>query len=134
MYSDCHEILKGENGEAKRAAYLQEWAKGKFGLTASVDKAFDNRDVNMENTPVKIRFTDVGREEEAIKEDQQNLLKFCAIHDCSEFCMRKNKGQKYVTGEMCCCVILVGTTFFVHPAHYMFLTPRCSNQVQQARM
>lgn len=94
IYSDCHDILKGSNGVQERAAHLETWAQKKFGLTASVSDDFESRQVTPENTPVRIRFTDVPNTEEAINDDIQNLMKFCMIHGCSEFCMRKSKGEK----------------------------------------
>ena len=91
IYTDCSKILEDGNGETERAERMAKWAERKFGLTASVAEGFDNREVNQENTPVQIRFTDVKGDKESVKDDIQNLMKFCATHQCSEFCLRKNQ-------------------------------------------
>lgn len=70
---------------------MARWAKETFGLTASVDDNFDQRNVTKESNPVMIRFTDVGEDENAIHEDGQDLLKFCQFHDCNGFCLRVDR-------------------------------------------
>lgn len=86
----CHLDLKETDGEAKRAQRLGMWASEKFGMTATVCNDFDNLSVNDENTPVKIRFTDVGHTPGAIKDDQQRLMFHVQVHQCSNFCLRKS--------------------------------------------
>lgn len=93
----CHEDLQGPDGKERRAHRLAQWASDHFGLTAKVDTGFNERNIQPSNSPCSIRFTDVAKEEHIlsdIRDDQQNLMKFCQVHDCNGFCLRKRNNQK----------------------------------------
>ena len=89
IYRICHDQMQEENGKENRAKLLSEWAEDKFGLVASVDEDFDKIEIDHKNSPVHIRFTDLNRNEDLIKDDTQRLMKQCQVHTCSAFCMRR---------------------------------------------
>ena len=82
------------DGKQRRAEVLSEWAKEKFGLTASVSDAFEGIIVNEGNTPCRIRFTDVNNNNNKKQDDVEQLMKFCQVHKCSGFCMKHSNGSK----------------------------------------
>ena len=45
------------------------------------------------SNPVTIRFSDLHDNEELIFEDGQNLMHFCEIHECSNFCMKNGSKE-----------------------------------------
>lgn len=92
----CHSDLGEINGREKRAKRLAQWAQDHFGLTASVDDDFESKEVTPQTSPCAIRFTDIARNRSEVREDQQKLLKFCQIHECNGFCLRKRNNKKYV--------------------------------------
>jgi hypothetical protein len=94
IYKLCHHDLKQDNGEEKRTKRLAEWAEAKFGLTACVGTDFDQRTINNEIPPVSFRFVDLNDDDNSIYEDGQDLLKFCQVHECSNFCMKKGNEKK----------------------------------------
>ena len=93
IYDMCHIELQRENGEDIRAQHLSEWARKKFGLTASVDEDFDDIDETTEPSSVQIRFMDIPDDKESIRIDGQRLLKQCQMHQCSAYCMRHPRGK-----------------------------------------
>jgi hypothetical protein len=89
IHEHAYELSQQEDGGNKRSQFLAKWAREKFGLTASVSEGFDDRDVNKDNTPVRMRFIDIDcNDKHAVHEDGQNLLRFCQYHNCSGFCMK----------------------------------------------
>jgi Helitron helicase-like domain at N-terminus len=93
----CHEDLHHTDGKERRALRLAQWASDHFGLTAKVDPDFDERNIQPNNSPCAIRFTDVANHPQnisAIRDDQQNLMKFCQVHDCNGFCLRMRNNRK----------------------------------------
>jgi len=95
----CHKDLQEPNGGAKRAERLAKWACDHFGLTATVKRGFDQRMTSPTSSPCSIRLSDVVKTNQtlqSIEEDEQNLLKFCQVHECNGFCMRQNKRNTYV--------------------------------------
>jgi hypothetical protein len=93
IYTLCHIDMqqRGSNGEEARANRLCDWASKTFGLTATVSDDFDNKEVNQENTPVRIRFLDVPKLER--QQDAELLMKHVQMHRCSKFCMRDAKDK-----------------------------------------
>lgn len=93
----CHDDLKDTNGKEKRANRIANWAKDNFGLTASVNDGFDNIQQNPSNSPCSIRFSDLqtdSLDSTSALNDQQKLMKYCQVHECNGFCMRKRNNQK----------------------------------------
>jgi hypothetical protein len=90
MLRKLYSLSKEEDGEKKRAVFLSEWAEKKLGMTASVDNGYDDIQINKDNTPVSLRFTDISGSEEDIRKDGQELLRAVQHHECSGFCMRPN--------------------------------------------
>ena len=86
-----HLDLSQPDGKTKRDARLAKWARDTFGLTSSVDSGFDERDIEPSNSPCTIRFTDIDKTDEAIRDDGQNLMRFCQTHTCSGFCLKQDK-------------------------------------------
>jgi hypothetical protein len=94
IYKICHEHLKHEHGEERRAEALAKWAKEKMGMTASVNDGFNSRTTDPAFSPTSVRLTDINTTEEDYIEDQQDLLNYCQCHECSGFCMRNKHGKK----------------------------------------
>ena len=94
IFELCHYDLQQPNGDAIRAKRLAEWAETTFGLTASVDDDFDNRNPKGTLSPVSIRFSDIQDNDEAIMNDTYNLMHYCELHDCSQFCMRTGNDKQ----------------------------------------
>lgn len=90
-YEHAYHLSRQDGGEKLRADYLSAWASAKFGLTASTGDGFDERQVDKENTPVRIRFSDVTGGDQGVHDDGQNLLRFCQYHTCSGFCLKKSE-------------------------------------------
>jgi hypothetical protein len=95
--------MQKHNGKELREERLAKWAYEQFGLTAMVDSDFDDRQVDPKNSPCSFRFTDVQNLstnddhpslEEAIRDDTQNLLKFCQVHECNGFCLRIKNNKR----------------------------------------
>jgi hypothetical protein len=96
----CYEDLQTPDGKAKRDIRLAVWASEQFGLTASVDSDFDQRSASPKDSPCSIRLTQLlssavqsDESSSLLHNDQQNLIKFCQVHDCNGFCLRQ-KGNK----------------------------------------
>lgn len=91
IYRLCHLDLKNQ-GPEKRADTLSKWAEDTFGLVASVDRDFEQVEVNPQNNPITLQFKDL-KSPEAIRRDGQSLLKFCQYHECSNFCLKETVGK-----------------------------------------
>ena len=89
IYSLCHEARKQEDGEKLRAQWLAQWASSKFGLSATVSEDFESIEVNNENSPVRMRFTDIEPSNEARTADFNRMRKHVMYHQCSGFCLRE---------------------------------------------
>jgi hypothetical protein len=104
LFQLCQLDTRDMNGKEKRAKRLAKWASENLGLTASVDDGFDEINVSAGSSPCSIRFTDVislskhndQEVDEHIQQDQQNLIKFCQVHECNGFCLRSKGSNKYV--------------------------------------
>lgn len=95
----CHKDLQEPDGRTKRAERLAKWSSDHFGLTATVKEDFDQREITPNSSPCSIRLSDVVKSDpttQSLEEDEQNLLKFCQVHQCNGFCMRQSKHNKYV--------------------------------------
>lgn len=92
----CHTEAQLPNGKQRRSEVLGQWAADSFGLTASVCEGFDDLKVDKTNTPVRIRFKDVGQDDDCRKKDVAMLMKHVQVHDCSEFCLRKSSDKRQV--------------------------------------
>lgn len=80
------------DAEQRRSQVLSDWAQKRFGLTASVDKGFDELSVDNHDSPVNYRFTDVKESLGSVRDDIEKMKKFVQVHECSGFCMKaKNK-------------------------------------------
>ena len=86
IYKLCHNDMKYNNGEERRARRLAEWAENKFGLTASVSPNFDS--VKCEVHPSSIPYSQSDP-----SSDADALLKSCQEHHCSGYCMRKSTNE-----------------------------------------
>jgi hypothetical protein len=87
-----YELHKNRDNSDCRADIIGQWAADQFGMTATVDDGFDEIDTNPENSPVKIRLSEVP--EEDLQKDRQSLMKFVQCHECSAFCLRDPKHCK----------------------------------------
>ena len=90
----CYAEKKSNAGEEAQATLLADWASKAFGLTASVENGFDDLNINKNNTPVRVRFTDVCKTAEERHDDIQKLMKHVQVHQCSDFCLRKAKEKR----------------------------------------
>ena len=71
-----------------QAQFLHQWTKGKVSYTAEVDvDIFDTESPSWDDNPCMEWFGNVIDKQK----DQQQLLKFCQLHNCSGYCMRKEK-------------------------------------------
>ena len=102
-----------EKRQQKRAEIIGKWAETKFGLTASVDNGFDDINIDLDKSPVLMRFTDVQKQKSDVQKDKQRCLKYCQNHICSAFCLRENKKIKG-------CVTLLNSIH--HVLHILHLT------------
>jgi hypothetical protein len=103
IFKLCHEDLKLPDGKVRRDARLAKWASDQFQLTASVDEDFHDRIISPEQSPCSVRLCDVNGQNitampdsKMVNDDQQNLIKFCQVHDCNGFCLRKKDNKRYV--------------------------------------
>lgn len=94
IFEQCYHDLQQPDGEQLRADRLAEWAEQTFGLTASVDSEFDNRNPPGSPSPASIRFSEVPDNDEDIMEDALNLMQYCEVHSCSRFCMRDGNDKQ----------------------------------------
>ena len=90
----CHLDLQQTNGKERRDRRLSAYAKEKLGLSATVCDGFDDIEITPSESPCTLRFADVSQTKESISNDQQNLLNFCQVHNCSKFCLQKDKHKK----------------------------------------
>ena len=96
-----HNILKhSDKDESIRADALGQWAADAFGLTAEVSSHFDEIEVDHDNTPITIRFGDVGTSPDDVSEDFNRIMKHCQYHNCSDFCLR-DAPNRCVTVFLC---------------------------------
>lgn len=96
IFKLCYEDLKLPDGKKKRDQRLANWANDQFGLTATVNKDFETRQVSPQSSPCSIRLCDLSVTQNGLVEDQQNLLKFCQFHECNGFCLRRKGNKRYV--------------------------------------
>jgi Helitron helicase-like domain at N-terminus len=90
----CYEDLQHPDGKAKRDERLASWANSQFGLTATVVNDFASRTISPDNSPCSIWFSDLQTSPDVVYDDQQNLIKFCQVHDCNGFCLRHKSGKR----------------------------------------
>ena len=100
MHEAAYKVYQEDNGEAKRAQLLAEWAENKFGMTASLHPDKDRVPECSPEDPTTIRFLDISKDSESIFEDGQKLLQEVEIHECSGFCMREINRNQYVNGKL----------------------------------
>jgi hypothetical protein len=82
-----YNLRKDRSAQAK---FLHEWSKGKVSYTAEVDiDIFNTQTPSQEDNPCMYTFTSAADKQK----DQVNLLKFCQVHNCSEYCMRSEKSS-----------------------------------------
>jgi Helitron helicase-like domain at N-terminus len=100
IFKLLYDDLRQPDGKALRDRRLAKWAEDELGLTASVADGFEGRSAQPKDSPCSVRFCDlslVGSPHtdvtQGLLNDQQNLIKFCQVHDCNGFCLRK-KGNK----------------------------------------
>lgn len=94
IFELCHHDLQQDNGEQLRANRLAEWAETTFGLTASVDAKFEERNPEGSTSPASIRFGTIADNDDAIMDDAYNLMHYCELHGCSQFCLRKGNEKQ----------------------------------------
>jgi Helitron helicase-like domain at N-terminus len=97
----CYEDLQTADGKVKRDTRLAVWAAEQFGLTASVGTDFHARSTLPRDSPCSIRLSDIVASTDlsdaitnVLYNDQQNLIKFCQVHDCNGFCLRHKGNNK----------------------------------------
>lgn len=85
MDEDRKEFASGEDIAAAR---MSEWAKKRFGLTASVCNNFENIPINCaKESGVCVRFEDVKKDESYLRADVEGLKKGVQCHKCGGYCM-----------------------------------------------
>jgi hypothetical protein len=94
IYHLCHEDMKQPNGKEIRARRMAEWAKDKFGLTASVEEGYDDIHIDKKTSPTCLRFQDIPTDKESTNTDTQCLLRYVQHHICSNFCLRAVQNSK----------------------------------------
>ena len=96
IYKLAHDIDKQNDPECPhtRATIFSDWAKSRFGLTASVSPGFDDIELDEQKMPTTMRFMDLENDEITHEKDIQLLLKAVQTHTCSGFCMRPSKNNK----------------------------------------
>ena len=99
IYEAAYRVSKEENGEAKRAKLMADWAESKFGMTASIHPGTEARNDEQKTNPTTIRFLDLSDDPECVFNDGQRLLNEVEIHECSGFCMRQI--NKKTVSELC---------------------------------
>jgi hypothetical protein len=108
VFEECYHLLKEDNGDIKRAEHLADWASKQFGLTACVDDGFDAKVSTDTINSIKLRFSDIGDDDDQVRNDIQDLLHTSSQHQCSDFCMKKGHEERYGYPTGCVCAILVG--------------------------
>jgi hypothetical protein len=101
IFKLCYEDLKFADGKSRRDLRLGKWAEDNFCLTASVGTDFQDRICTPDNSPCTVRFRSILGDKDVsipnltnIHEDQQNLLRFCQVHDCNGFCLRLKDNRR----------------------------------------
>ena len=89
----CH--LDKQISDTQRDKRLSEWAEAKLGLTASFDPAYENIEIEPNQSPCSVRFSDINEDPQSQHEDKQRLLKYCQMHKCNGFCLRPDKHKRY---------------------------------------
>ena len=89
----CYNMLKQKKGTTSRDTCLATWAHEHFGLTATVPTHFENINTSPNNSPCMIRLSDLPYEQISLQDDVHRLLKYCQVHECNGFCLRKNKSS-----------------------------------------
>ena len=90
----CHDILKQQHGKQQRDQLLADWCQQHFGLTATVQDEFDSMTIQSNESPCRIRLSDIPYDEETLSQDIQQLMKFCQVHECNGFCLRKKQSNQ----------------------------------------
>jgi Helitron helicase-like domain at N-terminus len=100
IFKLLHDDLRQPDGKALRDRCLAKWAEDEFGLTTSVADGFEDRSTKPKDSPCSVRLCDLslmgssdGNVPHCLFDDQQNLIRFCQVHDCNGFCLR-SKGNK----------------------------------------
>lgn len=79
----------------KWVEHLADYCQKKIGLTASMDQSLPQSDLNPGESPCTIRFRDVMQTEPEIHQDNERLMQFCQMHQCSlGFCLKPDKHKK----------------------------------------
>ena len=86
IYELCHRDLQKPDGEERRTQRLAEWAKKKFGLTASVSPGYNHDSSKAHPSTIRFSLSDANT-------DADELLKSCQEHQCSGYCMRRATNQ-----------------------------------------
>ena len=87
VYRLAYEEARSD-GDTARSNRLADWAERRFGLSAMVHDGFEDINPNdKSNSPISMRFRNVTDK----TKDVENLKKYVACHDCSDFCMKKSK-------------------------------------------
>jgi hypothetical protein len=81
-------IFKWKNNKKRKTQIMANWIRSKFNCTAELQHYSPEPD--QQSSPCKLRFC----ETECIEKDQESLCKFCQIHKCNDYCMRKPNDDK----------------------------------------
>jgi Helitron helicase-like domain at N-terminus len=81
-------LFKWKNNKKRQTQIMANWIRSKFNCTAELQHHSPEPD--QQSSPCKLRFC----ETECIEKDQESLCKFCQIHKCNDYCMRKPNDDK----------------------------------------
>ena len=90
-YQDLKDRVQGKKIRDKR---LADWASKHFGLTATVADGFDELNIHPNESPCVSLLSNYRSSSELLFEDQQRLMKYCQVHECNAFCLRKRGSGK----------------------------------------
>ena len=80
-------LFKCRNNKKKQARIIAKWARSKFNMTAELESTATEETET--TSPCKVRFG----ESVSIEKDATDLSKFCQIHKCNDYCLRKSKNS-----------------------------------------
>lgn len=84
------QVYNLRNDRSAQANFLHKWSEDKVSYTAEVDiDIFNTQTPSQTDNPCMFTFTTAANKEK----DKVNLLKFCQVHNCSEYCMRFEKSS-----------------------------------------
>jgi len=101
------QLFNQKGNKSKQTELLSNWARSKFKVTAEVNT--DNDNPHEATSPCNMRFCQTT----CMKEDGNNILNFCQMHNCSDYCMRDKKYLKTEENDGIKMNIEVGNLLFM---------------------